>query len=60
MFYIALKFQGYFESLRNEIRGRNIAITMICPGPVFSDVLKNAFTSQKGEVITLDTFQRII
>jgi len=54
--YTASKFalHGYFESLRNEIRGRNIAITMICPGPVFSDVLKNAFTSQKGESVDQD------
>lgn len=43
-------FQGYFESLRNEIRNRNIGITMICPGPVFSSVLKEAFTSKINQV----------
>jgi len=43
--------QGYFESLRNEMRGKNIGITMLCPGPVFSGILKEAFTSKKGAVI---------
>jgi len=39
---------GYFECLRNETRGK-IDITMLCPGPVHSSVLKEAFTSQEGQ-----------
>jgi len=40
---------GYFESLRNEIVGSNISITMLCPGPTFSDALQNAATESVGE-----------
>lgn len=41
---------GYFDSLRNETRNNGIDITIICPGPVFSPILKQAFTSQAGKV----------
>jgi len=54
--YTASKFalHGYFESLRNEVRGKNVDVTMICPGPVFSGVLKEAFTSKVGEKVDQD------
>jgi len=54
--YTGSKFalHGYFESLRNEVRGKNVDITMICPGPVFSGVLKEAFTSKVGEKVDQD------
>ncbi|OXA58734.1 Dehydrogenase/reductase SDR family member 7 [Folsomia candida] len=54
--YTGSKFalHGYFESLRNEIRNRNIGITMICPGPVFSSVLKEAFTSKINQKVDQD------
>ncbi|KAJ6649921.1 Dehydrogenase/reductase SDR family member 7 [Pseudolycoriella hygida] len=42
---------GYFESLRNETRDRNLAITMLCPGPVVSDIVKESFTSKLGEKV---------
>jgi len=42
---------GYFECLRNEIKDKNIAITMLCPGPVFSDIVKEAFTTKVGEKV---------
>jgi dehydrogenase/reductase SDR family protein 7 len=40
---------GYFEALRIESVGSNLHLTMLCPGPVFSDALKEAFTGAPGE-----------
>ncbi|XP_046567150.1 dehydrogenase/reductase SDR family member 7-like [Haliotis rubra] len=40
---------GWFESLRIEGYDDNIKVTMVCPGPVFSDALKVAFTEQRSE-----------
>lgn len=48
--------KGYFECLRNETRDKNIAITMLCPGPVFSDIVREAFTTKVGEVTTTQYF----
>ncbi|XP_068238372.1 uncharacterized oxidoreductase SSP1627 [Palaemon carinicauda] len=39
--------QGYFECLRMEKAGI-VDVTMFCPGPVDSNILKNSFTEQKG------------
>jgi dehydrogenase/reductase SDR family protein 7 len=36
---------GYFESLRNESYCRGIRITMVCPGPVVSEITERAYTS---------------
>ena len=30
--------QGYFNTLRMELADRNIDVTMVCPGPVESEV----------------------
>ena len=43
-------FQGYFNSLRTEKLGTGIKVTILCPGPVFSDLLKSAATEKAGEV----------
>ena len=43
-------FQGYFESLRTEKMGTGISITMLCPGPTFSNLLAVAATEKPGEV----------
>jgi len=40
---------GYFESLRNEKVGSGINITMLCPGPTFSDLLQVAATEKPDE-----------
>ncbi|XP_023334248.1 dehydrogenase/reductase SDR family member 7-like isoform X2 [Eurytemora carolleeae] len=40
---------GYFESLRNEKVGSGIDITMLCPGPTFSNLLQVAATEKFGE-----------
>lgn len=47
-------FQGYFDSLRNERLNQSgsgqLAITMLCPGPVFSNVLSESFTETPQQV----------
>jgi dehydrogenase/reductase SDR family protein 7 len=42
--------QGYFDSLRLEKMLNNITVTLLCPGPVFSNFLAEAFTEKPGEV----------
>ena len=43
-------FQGYFESLRTEKLGTGLNVTMLCPGPVFSNLLQVAATEKDGQV----------
>lgn len=43
--------QGWFNSLRAEVYDRNITVTNICPGPVFSNILKGSFTGKSGEML---------
>ncbi|GFG34081.1 hypothetical protein Cfor_07437, partial [Coptotermes formosanus] len=40
---------GYFDSLRLEKMLSNITVTLLCPGPVFSNFLVEAFTGKPGE-----------
>jgi len=40
---------GYFETLRTEMTRKNIEVTMLCPGPIFSHFLENAFTGIPGQ-----------
>ncbi len=43
--------QGFFNSLRTELAEYpNIAISTICPGPVISSIVQNAFTEELGKV----------
>jgi len=37
--------QGYFESLRYELRDTEIAVTVVCPGFIHTDVSVNALTA---------------
>lgn len=37
--------QGYFESLRHELRDTEIAVTVVCPGFIHTDVSVNALTA---------------
>nr|XP_022329120.1 dehydrogenase/reductase SDR family member 7-like [Crassostrea virginica] len=41
--------QGWFSTLGVEMFDRNIAVTLLCPGPVFSNILDTAFTGQAGK-----------
>ena len=42
--------QGYFDSLRMEIKCDNIDVQLVCPGPVVSNISLNAFSSQLDKV----------
>ena len=44
--------QGYFDTARLELAEYNIGVQIVCPGPVMSDVLKNAFTEDINKVIS--------
>ncbi|CAH0547327.1 unnamed protein product [Brassicogethes aeneus] len=39
---------GYFNSLRNEKMGKNISVSLICPGPTFTNFLQESFTEKDG------------
>jgi dehydrogenase/reductase SDR family protein 7 len=41
--------QGFFDSLRMEMGGRNIRVVNICPGPVQSEITLHAFTEAAGK-----------
>lgn len=41
---------GYFETLRIE-SFKNVKVTMLCPGPVFSRILESSFTDQTGILV---------
>nr|CAD7587948.1 unnamed protein product [Timema genevievae] len=40
---------GYLNSLRNEKYGRNLDVTLLCPGPVFTNFLAESFTGKANE-----------
>ncbi|KAJ3660391.1 hypothetical protein Zmor_004841 [Zophobas morio] len=40
---------GYFGALRTEKTGKNIAVTLLCPGPVYTNFLQESFTEKDGE-----------
>jgi len=50
--YCLTKFavQGWFQSLAFEMVDKNIAVTIICPGPVVSNLPAVAFTGTSGKV----------
>ncbi|KAJ8687204.1 hypothetical protein QAD02_022998 [Eretmocerus hayati] len=40
---------GYFDCLRMEKVNQNIAVTIVCPGPIQTDFLAESFTENVGE-----------
>ncbi|XP_069680700.1 dehydrogenase/reductase SDR family member 7-like [Periplaneta americana] len=40
---------GYFNALRSEKLPWNISVTLLCPGPVFTNFLAESFTDKPGE-----------
>ncbi|KAG8185316.1 hypothetical protein JTE90_013007 [Oedothorax gibbosus] len=40
---------GYFECLRSEMVEENISVTLVCPGPVFSQITDRCVTAKLGE-----------
>ena len=43
--------QSYFDTLRNETFDKNISVTLTYPGPVVSNILRNAYTEKFGVVV---------
>lgn len=48
--FLVLTFQGYFNTLRMEVNEHDIGVTLVCPGPVQTDVVANAFTEDVNKV----------
>lgn len=50
--YSGTKFalHGYFETLRVE-KFKNVKVTLLCPGPVFSRILESSYTEQPGVTV---------
>ena len=42
--------QGYYNTLRMEVNEHGIGVTLVCPGPVQTDVVANAFTEDVNKV----------
>lgn len=42
---------GYFNSLRNEKMGKDLTVTLLCPGPTATNFLAQSFTETAGQVI---------
>ncbi|XP_049954268.1 dehydrogenase/reductase SDR family member 7 [Schistocerca serialis cubense] len=40
---------GYFNSLLSEKMGMNLHVSLLCPGPTFSNFLSECFTGRPGE-----------
>ncbi|KAK3925775.1 Dehydrogenase/reductase SDR family member 7 [Frankliniella fusca] len=56
--YTGSKFavHGFFESLRTErMTNPELKISLLCPGPVFTNFLSQSFTNKDGEVYGQDT-----
>ncbi|XP_060083554.1 dehydrogenase/reductase SDR family member 7-like [Ylistrum balloti] len=43
--------QGWFDSLRPEVYSKNIAVTSVCPGPIYTNLLQDALKEKEGEVL---------
>ncbi|KAK9511434.1 hypothetical protein O3M35_000097 [Rhynocoris fuscipes] len=43
---------GYFKALMAEKLGSNIGVTILCPGPVFSNIDPQSFTAKSGEMFS--------
>jgi dehydrogenase/reductase SDR family protein 7 len=43
--------QGYYDCLRTEMGEHNIGVTLLCPGPVFSNAFIAAATAKSGETL---------
>ncbi|XP_021357718.1 dehydrogenase/reductase SDR family member 7-like isoform X2 [Mizuhopecten yessoensis] len=43
--------QGWFDSLRPEVYSKNIAVTSVCPGPIYTNLLQDALKEKEGEIL---------
>jgi len=48
--HVCANSQAWFHSLSFEMVPNNISVTVLCPGPVFSNITAAAFTGKPGEV----------
>lgn len=48
---------GFFESLHIELHGKGIGVTMICPGPVKTDISLNALDGKGNQTGVMDEMQ---
>lgn len=52
--------QGFFNSVRAELyEYPEILISLVCPGPVQSMIVQNAFTEELNKVMDLDFYYLI-
>lgn len=56
-FYAASKFalHGFFDSLRYEVAPKGVTVTMVCPGPVATDIARNR-VGPDGKAATMGHF----
>ncbi|XP_069117017.1 dehydrogenase/reductase SDR family member 7-like isoform X2 [Argopecten irradians] len=43
--------QGWFDALRPEVYSKNINVTSICPGPIYTNILQHALKENAGEIL---------
>jgi short-subunit dehydrogenase len=57
--YAAAKFglHGFFDALRAEVHKHNIAVTLICPGYIRTEISKNALSSDGSKYGVMDQNQ---
>ncbi|KAK9747243.1 short chain dehydrogenase [Popillia japonica] len=55
--YCATKFglHGYYNALRIEKGNKNLHVTLLCPGPTFTNFLAESFTNKPGEKYGIGT-----
>ncbi|KAI4471662.1 dehydrogenase/reductase sdr family member 7-related [Holotrichia oblita] len=55
--YCGSKFalHGYYNTLRNEKGHKNLCVTLLCPGPTFTNFLTESFTGKPGEKYGIGT-----
>lgn len=46
---------GFFNALRMEVVDRNVDVTLVCPGPVVSDIQRHSFTTEPGKKLGVTT-----
>jgi short-subunit dehydrogenase len=50
IYIIHVSQHGYFDALRAEVQPHNISVSIICPGPVESEIADHAYRDPKFPV----------
>ncbi|KAI1304115.1 Dehydrogenase/reductase SDR family member 7 [Halotydeus destructor] len=53
----SLPLHGFVDSMRAELRPKNVTVGIFCPGPTATDLAANGFTGN-GEVVTMSSEMR--